>query len=470
MKLGILFSGGKDSCLATNIAMKEDSVECFISIISKNPHSYMFHTPNISMTEIQAKASNIPLITVESDGEEEIELKELKIALERAKKEYKIQGIVTGAVESVYQATRVQRICDELELYCFNPLWQKPQEELILELINEKFEVIISGVFAEPFDETWLGKKIDLKTLEELKKLNKSIYKISLTGEGGEFETTVLDAPFYKKRIEVKEFNTTYDNYVGNYVIEDYELKEKENLTIGKKSQVPCTKNRKYSDSKTDKVLVDNFSYRLCKSSFAKNAPGRMRQESAQVNCIEKNILIINTSKQNLSELEYVNPIIKTIKESNNYFVKNIEDVTEELVNNKDVKRIIICGTSLKDEEYLKHINKLAFLKNTNKPILGICAGFQILGQIFDETLVKVKEIGMIPVRIISENKLVDEKEINVYSLHKNGFKVLKNFLIMGESENCPQIIKHKTKEIYGISFHPEVRQEKIIKKFLEIN
>ena len=73
MKLGVLFSGGKDSTLALHKTAEKEQVTCLITLRSKNPESYMFHTPNISLTELQAQALGAPLITKETYGKKEEE-------------------------------------------------------------------------------------------------------------------------------------------------------------------------------------------------------------------------------------------------------------------------------------------------------------------------------------------------------------------------------------------------------------
>ena len=207
MKLGVLFSGGKDSTFAVYLAKKNGyEISCLISIVSENKESYMFHTPSISKTKMQAKAMKIPIIIQKTKGEKEIELKDLENAIRKAKEKYKIEGIVTGAVESVYQSSRIQKICDKLNLECFNPLWQKNQFELLEYLIKNKFEIIITGVFAYPLDEKWLGRKIDKNFIIEMKKLCER-YKINPAGEGGEYESFVLYIPkLFKKRLKIKSF------------------------------------------------------------------------------------------------------------------------------------------------------------------------------------------------------------------------------------------------------------------------
>jgi ABC transporter with metal-binding/Fe-S-binding domain ATP-binding protein len=206
MKLGILYSGGKDSTFAAWLAKKEGyNIACLITLISSNKESYMFHTPSINQTEVQAKSIGLPLIVKKTSGAKETELKDLEAAIKRAKKEHGIQGIVTGAVESVYQASRVQKICNNLGLECFNPLWQKDQMELLQGLLNAKFDMIVTGVFAWPLNEKWIGRKIDRKFLKEVREFQEK-YKINPAGEGGEFETFVLNAPgFFKRPLKIKD-------------------------------------------------------------------------------------------------------------------------------------------------------------------------------------------------------------------------------------------------------------------------
>lgn len=204
MKLGVLFSGGKDSTYAAHMAKKEGhELTCLISIFSKNKESYMFHTPNIELVEIQSKKMDIPLIVKKTKGVKETELIDLEKAIKLAKDKYKIQGIVTGAIESAYQASRIQEICFKLNLKCFNPLWKKNQLDYLKEIIKNKFKVIIIGVYAYPLDESWLGREINKDFIEEVQELNEK-YKINSSGEGGEFETLVLDCPLFKNSLKIK--------------------------------------------------------------------------------------------------------------------------------------------------------------------------------------------------------------------------------------------------------------------------
>ena len=218
MKLGVLFSGGKDSTIALHKTAKKHKIECLITIISQNKESYMFHTPNIDIAKMQADALGIPIIKKKTEGAPEEELKDLKEAIATAITEFKIAGIVTGAIASVYQTQRIQRICDELGIICINPLWKKNQEDLLREIVKEDYEVIISGIFAYPLNESWLGKKITNEIIDQLVILNKK-FDLNVAGEGGEIETTVLDAPLFTKKIKIIDQCIIAKNNSGVFTI-----------------------------------------------------------------------------------------------------------------------------------------------------------------------------------------------------------------------------------------------------------
>ncbi len=204
MKTAVLFSGGKDSCYSAYLAKQQGyELTCLISVFSENKDSYMFHTPSISKVKKQAKVMGIPLLIKKTKGKKEDELKDLEKIISKAKKKFKVDTVVTGAIASVYQASRIQKICDKLKLKCFNPLWGKDELKYLNELIDGKFKIIITGVAAYPLDESWLGREINRKFVEEVIDLNNK-YRINPAGEGGEFETFVLDCPLFKKPLKIK--------------------------------------------------------------------------------------------------------------------------------------------------------------------------------------------------------------------------------------------------------------------------
>ena len=214
MRLGVLCSGGKDSWYACHLAMQKEEVSCLITIRSKNEESYLFHTPNTHLVPLQAEAAGLPLVTEETAGIEEAELADLERAVSLARERYDIEGIVTGALQSVYQATRIQRVCRILDLWCFNPLWYTEPDRYMQALIREGFVVVVSGVASEPFTADWLGRQIDEGALADLRRYA-ARHRITLTGEGGEYETLVLDAPVFRKRILISDVEKEYAGFRG---------------------------------------------------------------------------------------------------------------------------------------------------------------------------------------------------------------------------------------------------------------
>jgi diphthine-ammonia ligase len=197
MRLAALVTGGKDSVLALYRAQQMGhTIEVLATMIPKRDDSYMFHFPNIHLTELLSRAVEIPLAKAETSGIKEKELGDLKKLLASLD----VEGVVSGAVFSSYQKQRIQRICDELGLKSVTPLWHQDPLDLMNELIDLKFNVIIVGVYAYGFDKSWLGKEINSATLEKLVELHKK-YQISLVGEGGEYESWVFVSTLLKKSI-----------------------------------------------------------------------------------------------------------------------------------------------------------------------------------------------------------------------------------------------------------------------------
>lgn len=225
VRLGVLLSTGKDSLLATQIMLEQNyKIECFITIESENKDSYMYHGPNTYLAKLQSEAAEIPLIIKKTKGEKEEELLELKEAILDAVKKYKIEGIVTGALFSNYQRKRIEKICDEVGIKCHSPLWHMDQEKEVRLLLDKGFKFILVKVAAEGLDESWLGKEFTYEHLDKLKILNKKI-GLNIAGEGGEYESLVLRAPFFKKELVVLKNEIIKDGNSSSFVVKEAKLK-----------------------------------------------------------------------------------------------------------------------------------------------------------------------------------------------------------------------------------------------------
>jgi len=196
---------------------KGHEITHILTMMPERDDSYMFHHPNVHLTAIQAELMGIPQIIGKTKGEKEHELKDLEALI--AKVAGKANGIVTGALYSNYQKERIDAIAKKLGLESEAPMWNINLEKYWEMLLENKFKVIITAVAAEGLDESWLGRLIDKKAVKELIEISKK-NKINIAGEGGEFETFVLECPLFSKKIEIVEAHKEWKNGSGVYVIE----------------------------------------------------------------------------------------------------------------------------------------------------------------------------------------------------------------------------------------------------------
>ncbi|MEE1336868.1 TIGR00289 family protein [Methanobrevibacter sp.] len=226
MNVAILFSGGKDSTMAVFAALEaKEDVKYLLSMKSKNDESYMFHVPNIHITDLLSEAMDIPIMSVETDGVKEEELKDLKAAFVDLKN-LGVEAIYTGALYSVYQKSRIEKLGDEVGLKIVSPYWHVDELEYMNKIVSLGFKIMICGVAAWGLDESWLGRIIDEKAIDELVELNEK-YHVDIAFEGGEAETLAIDGPIFKKRLEILKYKKKWHLDSGVFIIEDAVLKEK---------------------------------------------------------------------------------------------------------------------------------------------------------------------------------------------------------------------------------------------------
>ncbi len=225
MDVTCLVSGGKDSILALWYALHQYNVISIITIQSNCSESFLFHLPNCFHVSLIAKMLGISHQTILIDScdlEEEIQ------ALKNAFKESKAEAVITGGIKSEFQRYKFNYAAELANIKCFNPLWRISSQILLSDLLDSGFEIIFVSLTAMGLNKDLLGKRITRKSLENLQKLKKHT-NISLIGEGGEFETFVLDAPFYPARIDILQSKIHWNKYreEGYYEIIQAKLSSK---------------------------------------------------------------------------------------------------------------------------------------------------------------------------------------------------------------------------------------------------
>jgi GMP synthase-like glutamine amidotransferase len=177
-------------------------------------------------------------------------------------------------------------------------------------------------------------------------------------------------------------------------------------------------------------------------------------------------IVDMNSKKDSLSYNEFVLPIVSALQPFEPCEVKHFLNVkASELAG---YSHIILSGTTLKDFTFLKNLNRFGWIKTCEKPILGICAGMQTITQVYSEPLAACSQVGMTEITTLKENPLFSGT-FQAYALHTYTVNVSETFEVLAKSSECVQAIKHKQKRIYGVLFHPEVRNQNILQNFVKI-
>jgi len=220
VKVGALFSGGKDSTYAAYVATQRGwDLATLLSILPEDRESMLFHVPNLHLTPLLAEAMDRPLLQETAAPGEEGELDALRRIFRRAD----VDGIVVGAIASDYQHERVNRVAEQVGLRVFAPLWRHDPRRLVRDYLAAGFEIVFSSVSAEGLDASWLGRRWDDRVVEDLLALHES-KGVHPCGEGGEFETLVLDGPMFRQRVEVVSAKPEWDGTSGIWRITEARL------------------------------------------------------------------------------------------------------------------------------------------------------------------------------------------------------------------------------------------------------
>lgn len=173
--------------------------------------------------------------------------------------------------------------------------------------------------------------------------------------------------------------------------------------------------------------------------------------------------------KDSLSRYEFVDPIVQVVRKSGRrYRIRHFSDLGGGEIDAAD--GVILCGTALKDNSYAGRIEEFSWIRTFDGPILGICAGMQVIASVFGGKIVPWPEIGLKEIQVISETPLLGEpRSITGYHLHNYGVDLPPDFDLVAGSSDRVQAFKRRGHQVYGIIFHPEVRNRWIIERFCQL-
>jgi len=201
MRLAALFSGGKDSTYALHVAQQRGwEVAALVSIAPADPDSMLYHVPNLHLVPLLGEAMGIPIVQERADRGEDAEL----AALRKALGPLEIDGVVVGAIASDYQHSRVNQVADDLGIRVFAPSWRRDPRELLRDYMDAGMDIRFVACAAEGLSAEWLGRALDRSAADDLLRLQER-HGVHPCGEGGEFETLVVNAPWFRQRLVIVE-------------------------------------------------------------------------------------------------------------------------------------------------------------------------------------------------------------------------------------------------------------------------
>lgn len=195
-------------------------VVTLVSVISEREDSYMFHVPAIDLTRWQGEAMGIERRLIRTRGEKEREVDDLVVGLEGLRAD----ALAAGAVCSRYQKERLEWAARRSGMRLLAPLWGREPWPL-LEREAVMFDMIVVGCSADGLTRDWLGRRFTPEAVEDLRRVHAKT-GIHPLGEGGEFETAVLDAPMFRSRLVV-EYDTLWERDSGYIRVKSVHLRPK---------------------------------------------------------------------------------------------------------------------------------------------------------------------------------------------------------------------------------------------------
>jgi GMP synthase (glutamine-hydrolysing) len=182
-------------------------------------------------------------------------------------------------------------------------------------------------------------------------------------------------------------------------------------------------------------------------------------------------ILIVDLAYRpgSLSAEEFVAPVERILRhEGFSTLIRHFTDIAPGDLDSAD--GVILCGTALKDSGYLEGLERFAWLPPFPGPVLGICAGMQVIARIYGGGTPSGVAIGMAGQEVVSPDPLLAGRDrFEAYELHSLSVVPPVSFRILAISRSGVQAIRHTDRPVYGVMFHPEVRNEWLVRRFLAL-
>jgi len=179
-------------------------------------------------------------------------------------------------------------------------------------------------------------------------------------------------------------------------------------------------------------------------------------------------ILLVDLCWQpgSLSRDEFVGPVARIVERAGESWREvHFSQATETGL--AGTSGIILCGTALQDNLFAERTAEYSFLFDSGLPVLGICAGMQALCLAFGGSIRPACEIGMTTVRPRASDPLLGSTgAFGAYELHSFACDPPPGWMVTAVSDTCVQAVRHPSRPLFGVMFHPEVRNDHVVERF----
>ena len=207
MKIAVSWSGGMESALACFKASNEGYDIKYLVVFVAETWPAFCHP--LKIMELQAKSIGIPLLKLRVKEPYEQSYREaIKKLIAKG-----IEGIVTGDIYVVddLHGRWMDKVTEGLDIKVIMPLWEQNTSKVLNEELSSGFKSIFTCLGQQWFTQEWLGKELNLNSVEDLKLLAKE-KGMDPCGENGEYHTMTIDGPNFKESIDISKFSKEKNN------------------------------------------------------------------------------------------------------------------------------------------------------------------------------------------------------------------------------------------------------------------
>lgn len=196
MKAFCSWSGGKDSCLALNRAIKNNyEVSHLLTMFDETGERSRSHAVSLEVMRAQAESLGLELIAPVASWQdyETVFVEELKQLKAR-----NFDAAIFGDIDLQAHRDWEEKVCVAAEIEAVLPLWSENRLDLVNEFLSEGFRSVVICVNEKYLPKEFCGRVFNDDFIKDLPE------DVDACGENGEFHTFAFDGKLFKNPVSYK--------------------------------------------------------------------------------------------------------------------------------------------------------------------------------------------------------------------------------------------------------------------------